>query len=143
MWWTALITGKMDLPTDSPHYHLLAAKGSRIQYGVDHSAYMSTLARDFGGAPGLWELYREHGLRILLVYCFGASFVTFYRLLGPFKSPVAPQIARTELEETIRRRGIIGNIFFGLIPMLFYGLLNAVAFALDRVGLLSSKEMVM
>ncbi|KAJ5905160.1 Monooxygenase [Penicillium subrubescens] len=142
MWWTALITGKMAMPTDPPHYHLLAAKTSRIHYGVDHSAYMSTLARDFGGAPGLMELYREHGLRILLIYCFGASFVTFYRLLGPFKSPVAPEIARTELAETILRRGILGNIFFGLIPMLFYGVVNAVAFVLDRVGLIPSEKKV-
>jgi dimethylaniline monooxygenase (N-oxide forming) len=114
MWWTALILGIMQLPTDPPHYHLLARKNARIQYGVDHSAYMSTLARDFGGAPGLWELYRTHGFRILLIYCFGASFVTFYRLVGPFKSAEAPGIARTELAETIMRRGMLGNLFFGV-----------------------------
>lgn len=142
MWWTSLITGQMSIPMDPPHYHLLAAKGSRIQYGVDHSAYMSTLARDFGGAPGLLELYRRHGLRILLTYCFGASFVTFYRLIGPFESPVAPEIARTELAETIMRRGILGNLFFGLIPMLFYGFVNSVAFLLDNVGLIPEEESV-
>ncbi|KAJ5798552.1 Monooxygenase [Penicillium pulvis] len=136
MWWTALITGRMQMPMDPPHYHLLAAKGSRIQYGVDHSAYMSTLAKDFGGAPGLLELYRRHGLQILLIYCFGASFVTFYRLTGPFESSVAPEIARTELAETILRRGYTGNLFFGLIPMLFYGVVNSVALLLDMVGLL-------
>lgn len=132
----------MQMPTDPPHYHLLAAKGSRIQYGVDHSAYMSTLAKDFGGAPGLLELYRRHGLRILLTYCFGASFVTFYRLVGPFESPVAPEVTRTELAETIMRRGIIGNIMFGLIPMMFYGVINAVAFLLDRCGLIPEEERV-
>jgi dimethylaniline monooxygenase (N-oxide forming) len=141
MWWTALITGKMVMPKYSPHYHLLAAKGSRIQYGVDHSAYMGTLARDFGGAPGLME-YREHGLRMLLIYCFGASFVTFFRLLGPFKSPVAPEIARTELAELILRRGITGNLFFGLVPMVFYGSINAVAFVFDRIGLIPAEEEV-
>lgn len=114
MWWTALITGQMPMPIDPPHYHLLAKESSRIQYGVDHSAYMSTLARDFGGAPGLWQLLRTHGLRVLLVYCFGASFVTFYRLVGPFKSAAAPGIAKTELAETITRRGILGNLFFGV-----------------------------
>lgn len=114
MWWTALITGQMSMPTDPPHYHLLSRKESRIQYGVDHSAYMSTLAKDFGGAPGLGELWNIHGLKVLLVYCFGASFVTFYRLLGPFKSDTAPGIARTELAETITRRGILGNLFFGV-----------------------------
>ena len=74
--WTALITGQMPIPTSPPHYHLLAKSTSRIQYGVDHSAYMSTLAKDFGGAPGLYELWREHGLKVLFTYAFGASFVT-------------------------------------------------------------------
>jgi dimethylaniline monooxygenase (N-oxide forming) len=114
MWWTALITHRMTLPTDPPHYHLLAKSSSRIQYGVDHSAYMSTLAKDFGGAPGLLELWKVHGTKVLLVYCFGASFVTFYRLLGPFRSEEAPRIARTELAETILRRGVLGNVFFGV-----------------------------
>ncbi|KAK5993834.1 Monooxygenase PC-14 [Cladobotryum mycophilum] len=101
MWWTALLLGQMKMPTDAPHYHLLARKEARIQYGVDHSAYMSTLAKDFGGAPGLLQLYQRHGLRILLTYCFGASFVTFYRLMGPFESPEAPRIASTELAESM------------------------------------------
>ena len=114
MWWTALITNQMAMPTDPPHYHLLAKESSRIKYGVDHSAYMSTLAKDFGGAPGLRELYMTHGLKVLLVYCFGASFVTFYRLVGPFKSNVAPSITKTELAETIMRRGVLGNLFFGV-----------------------------
>lgn len=139
MWWTTLITGCMQMPMHPPQYHLLAAKGSRIQYGVDHSAYMSTLAKDFGGAPGLLELYRHHGLQILLIYCFGASFVTFYRLMGPFESSVAPEIARTELAETIFRRGYTGNVFFGVILMLFYGVVNFVALSLDFIGLLPPK----
>jgi dimethylaniline monooxygenase (N-oxide forming) len=114
MWWTALITGRMSIPTDPPHYHLLSKDTSRIKYGVDHSAYMSVLAKDFGGAPGLLELYREHGLRVLFAYCFGASFVTFYRLVGPFRSKVAPEITKGELTETILRRGVLGNLFFGV-----------------------------
>jgi dimethylaniline monooxygenase (N-oxide forming) len=114
MWWTALITDRMAIPNDPPHYHLLSKDTSRIKYGVDHSAYMSTLAKDFGGAPGLLELYREHGLRILFAYCFGASFVTFYRLVGPFRSKEAPEITKGELTETILRRGVLGNLFFGV-----------------------------
>lgn len=119
MWWTALITNQMAIPKDPSHYHLLSREDSRIQYGVDHSAYMSTLARDFGGAPSLSQLWLTHGLKVLLVYCFGASFVTFYRLVGPFQSEVAPKIARTELAETITRRGMFGNLFFGVsgIPL--------------------------
>jgi dimethylaniline monooxygenase (N-oxide forming) len=160
MWWTALITCQMAMPTDPPHYHLLAKGTSRIQYGVDHSAYMSTLAKDFGGAPGLWELYVAHGLKVLLVYCFGASFVTFYRLVGPFKSDIAPEITKGELAETIMRRGILGNLFFGVstchmfwrdgvmltglkvIPMLFYGIINGVALMLEMVGLIPAEKPV-
>jgi dimethylaniline monooxygenase (N-oxide forming) len=136
MWWTALITNRMSMPTDPSHYHLLSPETSRIKYGVDHSAYMSTLAKDFGGAPGLAQLWREHGLKVLLVYCFGASFVTFYRLVGPFKSATAPTITKTELAETILRRGILGNVFFGVIPMIFYGLINVAAWALEALHLL-------
>ncbi|KAK4998303.1 hypothetical protein LTR66_002449 [Elasticomyces elasticus] len=142
MWWTALLLGRMSIPTSPPHYHLLASKGSRIQYGVDHSAYMSTLARDFGGAPGILQLYRRHGLRVLLVYCFGASFVTFYRLVGPFESADAPKIATTELAETIMRRGVVGNLLFGVVPMVFYGILNAIAYFLDFWGLISPEKSV-
>ncbi|KAH7383386.1 dimethylaniline monooxygenase [Pyrenochaeta sp. MPI-SDFR-AT-0127] len=142
MWWTALITGQMTMPKDPPYYHLLSRKESRIQYGVDHSAYMSTLGKDFGGAPGLRELWVIHGLKVVLVYCFGASFVTFYRLVGPFKSEVAPGIAKTELAETITRRGVLGNLFFGVIPMAFYGLINAMALMLEIFGFIPRETSV-
>jgi len=125
----------MEIPTDPPHYHLLVAKNSRIKYGVDHSAYMSTLAKDFGDAPGMWELWRRCGWKVLSTYCFWANFVTFYRLVGPFESAEAPHITITKLTETIMRRGMLGNLFFGVIPMLFYGLLNAIAWLADCCGL--------
>lgn len=142
MWWTSLILGRMPLPTKAPHYHLLASKGARIQYGVDHSAYMSTLGRDFGGAPSVIELYRTYGLRVLLIYCFGASFTTFFRLLGPFKSNEAEEIVTTELQETIMRRGLLGNFFFGLIPMSLWAMVNIAAYLLDCCGLLPKEETV-
>lgn len=47
---------------------------------------MSTLARDMGAAPDVFELLRVHGLFVTFVYCFGAAFPTFYRLLGPWQS---------------------------------------------------------
>ena len=104
---------------------------------------MATLARDFGGAPDLLQLYRRHGLHVLLVYCFGGSFVTFYRLLGPFKSSEAPRIATTELAETVRRRGIIGNYLFAVLPMIFYGILNAMAYLLDVCMFIPEEESVL
>ena len=140
MWWTALILGKMQEPRNAGHYKLLTKNEARIEYGVDYSTYMSLLARDFGGAPGLRELWRMHGLTVLFVYCFGASFVSLYRLAGPFASPKAPGTARTELLNTVLRRGITGNFFFGVIPMVFYGLLNGIAFLLEFIGILASEQ---
>lgn len=48
---------------------------------------------------------------------FGAAFPTFYRLVGPYRSDKAEGIVKTELWDTIKRRGVIGNIFMGVIPM--------------------------
>jgi dimethylaniline monooxygenase (N-oxide forming) len=141
MWWTALITGKMKLPTKPGHYKLLTkGRHPRIRYGVDYSTYMEVLAKDFGGAPELWELWCEHGLLVLLVYCFGAAFTPLYRLVGPFKSGVAPGIARTEIFDTIRRRGVTGNLAFGIIPMIFYGWVNLVASLLEMAGLVGQER---
>jgi hypothetical protein len=51
---------------------------------------------------------------------FGAAFPTFYRLIGPYRSSQAEKIVKTELWDTIKRRGVIGNIFMGVIPMVRY-----------------------
>lgn len=63
-----LTQGKMAPPTSPEHYHLLHSQQSRIQYGVDYSAYMSQLARDMGSAPGLLELWWKHGWFITFIY---------------------------------------------------------------------------
>ncbi|EEB96690.1 hypothetical protein MPER_04132 [Moniliophthora perniciosa FA553] len=128
--WISLLKNRVRKPIPPPHYHLLVKENARIKYGVDHSTYMSTLAKDIGAAPGLWELWKEHGTHVLVCYCFGAAFTTFYRLVGPFKSASAPRIVRTELWDTITRRGIIGNVLMGVIPMAFYLTINATAYVL-------------
>jgi dimethylaniline monooxygenase (N-oxide forming) len=51
---------------------------------------------------------------------FGAAFPTFYRLVGPYRSSKAEKIVKTELWDTIKRRGVIGNVFMGVIPMVRY-----------------------
>lgn len=112
-----LSQGKIQVPTSPEHYHLLHGPDARIQYGVDYSGYMSTLAKDMGSAPGLFELWREYGTFVTLVYCFGAAFPSFYRLVGPYRSPKAEGVVREELWDTIRRRGLAGNIAMGVIPM--------------------------
>jgi dimethylaniline monooxygenase (N-oxide forming) len=66
--WVSLIKGQVKLPLSTPHYHLLTSEDARIKYGVDHSAYASTLANDIEAAPGLFELWWKHGLKVLLCY---------------------------------------------------------------------------
>ncbi|KAJ4487533.1 hypothetical protein J3R30DRAFT_3279781 [Lentinula aciculospora] len=128
--WISLLKGKVRQPMPPPRYHLLVKETARIKYGVDHSTYMSTLAKDIGAAPGLWELWKEYGTHVLVCYCFGAAFTTFYRLVGPYKSASAPGIIRSELWDTILRRGFMGNLIMGVIPMIFYLSLNIIAFGL-------------
>lgn len=64
---------------------------------------------------------------------FGAAFVPFYRLFGPFVSPMAPQVIKTEIWDTITRRGALGNLIMGLIPMIFYLTLSGIALALEQM----------
>jgi len=139
MLWTAIITGKIPVPTSPPHYHLLVKETARIKYGVDHSSYMSTLAKDMGAAPDLWKLWREHGAKVLTCYCFGAAFTPFYRLQPPYRSPSAPQIVKTEIWETITRRGILGNLFMGIIPMAGYAIVNLLALVLEGTWIVLGK----
>ncbi|BFZ61604.1 hypothetical protein YB2330_002676 [Saitoella coloradoensis] len=135
MWWTSMLLGEARVPKEEEwgDYLLLVREEARVKYGVDHSAYMSTLAKDIGAAPGLWELWRAHGIHALLTYCFGAAFTTLYRLVGPWKDPDAAEIAKGELWETIKRRGVIGNMMWGVLPMMFYGILNGVALLVEMV----------
>ncbi|KAL8276197.1 hypothetical protein RQP46_011409 [Phenoliferia psychrophenolica] len=133
--WALLLLERVPIPTSRPHYKLLASKGARIQHGVDYSAYMATLASDMGAAPSLRQLWSEYGFKVLVGYCFGAAFVPYYRLVGPYRAPEMEEIVTGELWETITRRGLLGNLFMGLIPMVFYGFLNGFALLLETLYL--------
>ena len=170
MWWTLLLQKNMPPPVTPPHYYLLAAPTARIRYGVDHSTYMSTLAKDMGSSPSLLRLWWEHGWFVVLIYwcvrasslpmppcslvapflyliphhptlspSFSAAFTTNYRLTGPFASPSAPHIVKTEILETVLRRGILGNLIMGVIPMIFYFYINAFAYAAECVWVLGGR----
>ena len=65
---TLLSAGRIPVPTTPENYHLLHSPTGRIQYGVDYSTYMSTLARDMGSAPSLGELWKEYGWLVTFVY---------------------------------------------------------------------------
>ena len=64
---------------------------------------------------------------------FGAAFTSFYRLRGPYQSPTAPQVVKTEIWDTITRRGLLGNLVMGVIPMVFYLIVNSAAFCAELV----------
>jgi dimethylaniline monooxygenase (N-oxide forming) len=66
--WIALLKGHVSLPVSPPYYHLLVKETARIKYGVDHSTYMSTLARDIDASPGLLELWWHYGWHVLFCY---------------------------------------------------------------------------
>jgi len=131
--WTAILTEQVPVPTSKPFYHLLQNPSARITYGVDHSAYISTIGRDLGAAPELWRTLYDYGWHVLLCYCFGAAMTPFYRLYGPFRDPKAEAIVKIEIWETITRRGLLGNLFMGVIPMAFYGVINVTAWAVEML----------
>ncbi|SOV01869.1 related to flavin-containing monooxygenase [Ustilago sp. UG-2017a] len=131
--WTLILRNKIPAPLSTPHYYLLAEENARIKYGVDYSSYVSTLARDMGSAPGLVELWWQYGCKVTLIYCFGAAFLPFYGLCGPYKHKDAKRIVETEIYDTIRRSGVVGNLIMGLIPMIFYAWINLAAYILETV----------
>lgn len=133
LWLLSLWSSGIQLPLSPNHYSLLHPPTARIQYGVDHSAYMATLASDCGAMPDLLDLWATYGTRVLFTYCFGASFTTFYRLLGPHRMPKsqATEIVLGELLEIVRRRGYVGNFFFAFVPMVFYFWINLTAYVID------------
>ncbi|KAJ9476067.1 Flavin-binding monooxygenase-like [Pseudozyma hubeiensis] len=131
--WTLILRDRIPAPLSTPHYYLLVKENARIKYGVDYSSYVSTLARDMGTAPPLGQLLWAYGLKVTLIYCFGASFPTFYRLLGPYRHADAKRIVETEIYDTIRRRGVVGNLMMGLIPMIFYAWINLTALILEKM----------
>lgn len=54
--------------------------------------------------------------------------------MGPYRLASAPEIVKTELWETITRRGIIGNVLMGVIPMIFYTYLNLLVYVAEKSG---------
>lgn len=130
--WTLVLRNKVPAPMSTPHYYLLVKEQARIKYGVDYSSYVSQLARDMGSAPSLGQLLWHYGPKVTLIYCFGAAFTTFYRLVGPYRHPDAKRIVETEIYDTIQRRGLIGNLMMGLIPMIFYAYVNLLALVLEK-----------
>ncbi len=125
--WTLVLRGQIPPPLSTPHYYLLVKENARIKYGVDYSSYVSTLARDMGTAPPLGELLWTYGLKVTLIYCFGAAFRrSTVSSSGVQASRCEAHCGDRDLRYDQTPR-VVGNLMMGLIPMLFYAWINLVA----------------
>lgn len=77
--------------------------------------------------------FSQSSLKLTDTTSFGAAFTSFYRLFGPFRSSTSSQVIKTELWDTIVRRGFLGNLTMGLIPMLFYLTLNSIVYVVAQI----------
>ena len=95
---------------------------------------MYQLAKDMGSTPSVYPpdpVFRKNP-KLLLIYAMSASFNTCFRLVGPYAWDGAADVMRGEIWETVTRRGAIGNIVMGALPMVFYGLVNLSVWLLDE-----------
>ena len=127
-----------------PSYMVL---GNKYPYGVDYGNYMHRVAEDIGAAPTLSALvagpggggffaahhhnhhptkgrhhhhYHHNPFKALYTYCFGQSYVSLFRLVGPFQSQRCWDIVETELYNVCINRGYLEN--FGLIIVCYISL---------------------
>lgn len=128
MWLTAYLDGRMpSLPTSAAYYSL-PSSNAHGHPGVDFPTYLATLASDIRAKPGIFTLLWEYGPKVTLAYCLGGSFVSFYRLVGPFRDKeVMKKVVEGELWETVKKKGWLGNFLFGVLPILVFGWLNGAA----------------
>ncbi|KAJ3016029.1 hypothetical protein HKX48_004247 [Thoreauomyces humboldtii] len=127
MWWTCVLRGTLDpkrLQSSDGHYRLLPTTSRRIDYGVDHSAYVYQLATDMHAAPSVLQGDLLRSPRLLVAYCLCAAFNPLFRLVGPFRWKGAEEVVLGELWETVARRGVLGNAFMTVLPMVTYGVIN-------------------
>lgn len=127
LWWIEKLRGRIAAGHAPPSYGLL---GKKLVYGVDYGNYMHQLAAEFGAVPSLWSLARRP--RVLVAYCLGQAYVSFFRLQGPFASQEAWEVAATELYAPVLRRGIATNLVF-LAVMLVFGSMSAALCAAEAV----------
>jgi hypothetical protein len=129
MWWIQRLKGHIHTPLCTPTYPLLAKK---LPYAVDYGTYMHAVARDINAAPSLWFLLRHGGARALLAYALGQSYISFFRIQGPFATAHALEVARTELWRPVLQRGLLSNAVF-IALLIPFGVINAVAWLAEQV----------
>jgi len=126
MWWIQRLRGKVARTSTPPSYGLL---GRKLTYGVDYGNYMHQLAAEFGGAPSLRTLALRSP-RVLVAYCLGQAYISFFRLEGPFASEKAWSVSSGELFEPVTQRGLLSNVVFVMVTA-FFGAINLTAYAVE------------
>jgi dimethylaniline monooxygenase (N-oxide forming) len=112
-------------------YELLGRNPRTCRYGVDYGAYMHDLARDINAAPDLLFTWWWKSPKTAIAYALGQSYVTFFRLEGPFKFDQAVDISENELYAPVVRRGLVGNCIFVVVIVIF-GVINLLFWVLDH-----------
>lgn len=130
MWWIRRMKGEVVASREPPSYGLL---GKKLTYGVDYGNYMHQLAAEIGAAPSLSAIARSP--RVLIAYCFGQAYISFFRLQGPFSTGQAWDVARSELYQPIVQRGFATNLIF-VVVMVVFGSLSLALWALEMAVVL-------
>mmetsp|Transcript_17324 Transcript_17324/g.44398 ORF Transcript_17324/g.44398 Transcript_17324/m.44398 type:complete len:217 (+) Transcript_17324:3-653(+) len=125
MWWIERLRGRVAPGHAPPSYGLL---GKKLSYGVDYGNYMHQLAAEIDAVPSLRELACRP--RVLVAYALGQAYITFFRLVGPFATTDAWEVAATELYAPVIARGLWTNLIF-LGVMLVFGALSLALCAIE------------
>ena len=129
MYWIQRMRGKTS-PVPTVSYRLLGLDRTKA-YGVDYGAYMHDLARSIGSAPHLLNwLFKSP--RVAVAYALGQSYISFFRLEGPFKEENAEQISANELFFPVLERGVVGNLIF-IVVIFIFGIINLTFWLVDNV----------
>ena len=161
MWWLCRMEGRVNMlsssddtkDSDTPRRPSYMVLGKKYPYGVDYGNYMHRVAEDISAAPTLSALvaggggfaHRNHHhhptkhhphehnpFKALFTYCFGQSYVSLFRLVGPFQSQRCWDIVETELYNVCINRGYLEN--FGLIIVCWISLwMNLTACIIELV----------
>ena len=132
-WWIQRLRGRLNRICkplcQKRSYHLLSRNERTGDYAVDYGAYMHDLAREVGSAPNVFTLLCRSP-RAFVAYALGQSYITFFRMQGPFSSAGAASTCANELLEPVLRRSFAANFIFVAV-ICFFGIVNLMAMMLD------------
>ena len=137
-WWIQKMRGHLKGPNNvvEPASYRLLGYGTSAnrtsEYAVDYGAYCHELAREIGSAPDLFRLTWQSP-KAAIAYALGQSYVTFFRIQGPFSmGKEAIRISAGELFDPVWRRPLLSNLVFVAVIILF-AIINVAALVVDLI----------